>query len=62
MKENETNTENLLLLNKIDSKESNNIQTTNPHLYESPKKDEFIKYVKAFIIKEIDIQKIVLKN
>ena len=55
MKENDTNTENLLLLNKVDTVESNNNQTTKPNLV-SPKKDESLNYIKAFIIKEIDIQ------
>ena len=31
MKENDTNTENKLLLNKFDTEETNNIQTTKPN-------------------------------
>ena len=61
MKENDTNTENKLLLNKFDTEETNNIQTTKPNLNESPKKDDYIKYLKAFIIKEMDIKNFIEK-
>ena len=59
MKENNINTENLLLINKTDTVESNNNQTTKQNFLDSPKKDELLKYVKEFIIKEIDIQNLI---
>ena len=59
MKENDINTENFLLLNKVDTVESNINQTTKQNFLDSPKKDELLKYVKEFIIKEIDIQNLI---
>lgn len=61
MKENDINIENLLLLNKVDTVESNNNQTTKQNFLESPKKDELLKYVNDLNIKDIDIQNLIEK-
>ena len=60
MKESESNQEEKLLLNKVDSNESNN-QATKTNINEFPMKNEFARYMKASVIKEIDIQTLIEK-